>query len=285
MTSESPLQICFLTGTTQIADWMVESLRQAALKANVEIPLIVHATEEEGTVRSDTTSRSIDECDHSNVSGQVGKYWGVGTQYVKDAIKRDPQTYTSLTDIEWLASADQIQCKPEPAENLGVLIPSDVIETIADTCDVVVHFEVGILQGDILTRPKHGVLSYHHGDIRQYRGSPAGFWEFLHDSPRGGVTLQRLTPELDAGYIIEFESIDLKDAKTWAETRQRLFSSSPEVLVTGLRNIQDPSFNPTSVPEDQLGTLYSMSEITPRVQVAYLLKEIRGLAGKHEWFR
>ena len=266
--SVSPLRICVLTGRTDIADWMLAGLDRAVGDANAEIPLVVHATDPD----SDDDTAAESDTEH-----RLERYARAGAGLAKDFIKRDPQTYTAVSDVEFLATAEKIRCETKPADGLGVVIPENVVERVADTCDVVVHFEVGILQGAILTRPTHGVLSFHHGDIRAYRGSPAGFWEFLNDEPTGGATLQRLTPELDAGYIVAFEPVDITDAHTWTEIRRRLFAASPAVLETGIRRLHDPSFEPESVPEDELGTLYYTSQLTPRVQARYLLKEVRGL--------
>lgn len=266
MSSSTPLRVCFLTGRDEIADWMVASLRRIVKDANVEIPLVVHASEPDEDTLGD-----------SGVGSHLKEHCSAGVQYVKNIVRRDPQTHTSLSNIEWLGSAKYLPCEAEPTEPFGVTIPSDVVEAVADTCDAVVHFQVGILQGEILTQPTHGVLSFHHGDIRQYRGTPAGIWEFLHDEPVGGVTLQRLTPKLDAGYIVAFASVDLTDAHSWAEVRRRLFYASPNVLSNGLQNIQDPSFDPVLVPDEELGTLYYLSDLTPRIQAAYFLKEVKGL--------
>lgn len=265
MSSSIPLRVCFLTGRGEIADWMVASVRRMVRTTNAEISLVVHATKPDDTA------------DDPSIWDQLKRFCCARVQDVKSIVRRDPQTYTSMAAVDCLASADHIRCEAKPAKRFGVVIPSDVVESIADTCDVVVHFKAGILQGDILTRPKYGVLSFHHGDIRRYRGTPAGFWEFIHNAPRGGVTLQRLTSKLDAGYIVTFKSVDLSDAHTWAEIRRRLFRCSPDALATGIRKLQDPAFDPSSVPKEELGTLYYMSEITFRIQMIYFLKEIRGL--------
>ncbi len=265
--SLTPLRVCFLTGRGEIADWMVASVRQMVQKTNAEVTLVVHVAEQVD-----------DTVGHAGITHHLNRCCCAGVQSVKNAIRRDPQTYTSLSAVEWPDSVRRIQCKSQPADRFGVVIPSDVVETIVDACDVVVHFQVGILRGDILTQPEYGVLSFHHGDIRQYRGTPAGFWEFLHDAPRGGVTLQRLTPKLDAGDIVAFASVDLANAHTWAEVRRRLFRASPGVLTRGMQKLRDPSFAPVTVPDAELGTLYYLSDITFPVQARYLLKEICGLA-------
>lgn len=269
MSSSTPQQVCFLTGRRKIADWMVASVRAMMRTTNAELSLVVHVTDPE--------DESV-ECD--TIRHQLKRHCHASVKAVKDTVRRDPQTYTELSAIDWLASAPALQCEAQPAERFGVVIPSSVVETIADTCDVVVHYRVGILQGDILTRPKYGVLSFHHGDIREYRGTPAGLWEFLQDAPQGGVTLQQLTPKLDAGSIVAFESVDLTDANTWAAVRQRLFRVSPAVLARGMQQLQDSSFEPVSVSDEDLGTLYYLSDVTLRVQARYLLKEIRGVLSR-----
>ena len=49
----------------------------------------------------------------------------------------------------------------------------------------------------ILNLNKYGILSFHHGDNRQYRGGPAGFWEVYERNNSSGfiyyVTLRGVT--------------------------------------------------------------------------------------------
>lgn len=59
-----------------------------------------------------------------------------------------------------------------------------------------------ILRGAILGVATHGILSLHHGDNRVNRGGPAGFWEVYHCWPTTGYIVQRLTDELDGGFVL-----------------------------------------------------------------------------------
>ena len=68
--------------------------------------------------------------------------------------------------------------------------------------DALIRCGSGILRGKILTSTKYGIISFHHGDNRKYRGSPAGFWEVLNEEPSTGFVIQRLTEELDGGDIL-----------------------------------------------------------------------------------
>lgn len=68
--------------------------------------------------------------------------------------------------------------------------------------DVLVRFGFRILKGEVLTVPRHGVWSYHHGDPARYRGGPSCFWEIAQGERSVGVVLQRLTESLDAGEVL-----------------------------------------------------------------------------------
>src|SRR6185312_10383200 len=68
--------------------------------------------------------------------------------------------------------------------------------------DVILRFGFGILRGEILTTPRYGVWSFHHGDELRYRGGPPCFWEIYRGDPVTGAILQRLTEKLDAGIVL-----------------------------------------------------------------------------------
>jgi len=68
--------------------------------------------------------------------------------------------------------------------------------------DLLIRCGEGILKGDILNCTKYGVLSFHHGDNRVYRGVPAGFWEVFNGEPTSGFIIQKLTETLDGGEVL-----------------------------------------------------------------------------------
>ena len=51
----------------------------------------------------------------------------------------------------------------------------------------------GIVKKRMLDTAKIGVLSYHHGNMRNYRGMPPAFWELYNNETEMGVTVQILT--------------------------------------------------------------------------------------------
>jgi methionyl-tRNA formyltransferase len=173
-----------------------------------------------------------------------------------------------------LYDAEQIVTDLESAEGLGVKIPDQTVDRIADCCDIVIHNGVGILKGEILTKPQYGVLSYHHGDIRSYRGgAPAGFWQHLNDEEYVGVTLQRLNEQLDAGEIVSFSEIFIDDADTWYEVQKRMYSASVPMLKDGIETVRNPDTEPTTVPESDLGKIYYRSDWTMWARLRSRLKD------------
>lgn len=123
-----------------------------------------------------------------------------------------------------------ITCKPQPAEGIGNELPADVVAQLEEV-DIAVRFGFGILKGAALTAPNHGVLSYHHGDITECRGRPAGFYEFIHGRNTAGITVQRLGEALDTGELAATAECDISDAKSLREVRSRLFEASPPLLL------------------------------------------------------
>ena len=81
-----------------------------------------------------------------------------------------------------------------------------------------------ILDGDILNSSKFGILSFHHGDNNNYRGSPAGFWEIFDKVKKSGFIIQKLDKNLDGGYKL-FEG-NFKSGITYAHNENILFKNS-----------------------------------------------------------
>lgn len=61
----------------------------------------------------------------------------------------------------------------------------------------------GIVKEPLLSANTGGILSFHHGDMRKYRGQPAGFWELYYGESEMGVTVQRIGAGIDNGIPIK----------------------------------------------------------------------------------
>jgi hypothetical protein len=251
----------------------------ALLVRGTDVPAWQASAVEAMLTRTDAEVTHVVMSAGSSGSGGIGHYlqrvreyplWtpvGAAFQFGDRPAFREP---VELEDIAGLGEPETLAVEPDPAPDFGNVLPDHAVETIAET-DVAIRFGFGILKGDALDAPDHGVLSFHHGDLREYRGMPAGFWEYLHDEDTAGVTLQRLSETLDGGEIAAYEPVDIADASTWTAVRRRLFAVSDDVLVKGIRNIET-GVEPQS--PDDLGDLYSLPEGGDVLK--YVVKEGKG---------
>jgi hypothetical protein len=104
---------------------------------------------------------------------------------------------------DW-AGAPRVRCRVERKGKFSDYVVDEDVEKIRRLdVDFILKFGLRILRGSVLSAPRYGVWSFHHGDERQVRGRPAGFWEIYHGWPTTGVVLQRLTERLDGGVILK----------------------------------------------------------------------------------
>ncbi len=121
--------------------------------------------------------------------------------------------------------------------------PEDVLEKVRSMCDtIVLEGFCRILTGNVLHVVKNGVISGHGADITRYRGRPHGFFEWIEDQKTVGVTIQRLTDELDGGYVLVCDQGDISDARSWAEVRLELLEMRGDLFVRALRRIEAQDF-------------------------------------------
>lgn len=257
--SDDQVSIGLLLSDLSMDRWAFEAVELARQTANVSIDLLVLK----------------DDYDSSTSTGQLGHYAAAVDEYGAWApmlgLHRlvNPPSYLQSVPIEdrpWAETATVLRAQPEPADGFGQRLPAETVDRIADAdVDLLFRRGFGILVGDVLTTPTHGVVSYHHGDIRKYRGRPPGVWEFANEEETAGITLQRLSSTLDGGEIVVEKTVDITDCHTWQAVKQRLFESSVDMLATACRRLPDPTFEPLVV--DDLGPLYSEPDVIDTARI------------------
>lgn len=119
---------------------------------------------------------------------------------VLSRVAEDPFRPVSIRSLE--SGCRWLRVTPERQGFVDRFDPSSLELLARDRVDVYVRLGFRILKGGILTQARFGVWSYHHGDNRLNRGLPPAFWELLGNERVTGVTLQRLSEELDGGEAI-----------------------------------------------------------------------------------
>lgn len=80
------------------------------------------------------------------------------------------------------------------------------------------------------------ILSYHHGDPREFRGRPAGFYELLQNRQTVGQVVQLLSNSLDAGEVIAFAETRTYP-HSYRATMDEAYRCSPLLLPVAIRNV------------------------------------------------
>jgi len=105
----------------------------------------------------------------------------------------------------------------------------------------------GIIKKPLLNVTPKGVLSYHHGNMRKYRGMPFGFWELYYNETEMGITVQILSEGLDCGLAIEEKTIEIKENDTVKKLQCKAFEESEDMLYKALKKLSDKKFDPEKI--------------------------------------
>ncbi|MCQ4334961.1 hypothetical protein KM295_16030 [Natronomonas sp. F2-12] len=226
--TEEPIRVAVLLNSESVNEWqrrvLVSLFESEEIDANLVTVIINSADTGDSTIRTHLSELSLWKVLRLF---HLLKYQFTGQPWYK---KR-----TVLSDIDFFDDLDKIYTQPQPTDGLGNELSSEAVECL-DKTDIAVRFGFGIVVGDALTAPTYGILSYHHGDLRRYRGRPAGFHEFVRGEPTAGVTVQKLNESLDGGDIAAFREIDIHDATSWPAVLSRLYEASPDLLPIAVTN-------------------------------------------------
>ena len=152
--------------------------------------------------------------------------------------------------------------------------------------DILLRHEFGIIRGKILDSTKYGIWSFHHGDNSINRGGPAGFWEIVLKQGYVGVTLQKLTKELDGGEIIDKAYFN----RHWSYTKTRdlVYQASVSLLFKNLKFLNSNKlttkksglyYNPLYRSPNLFYTFLYISIFYKKLSVKFLKKFINKIIG------
>jgi folate-dependent phosphoribosylglycinamide formyltransferase PurN len=132
----------------------------------------------------------------------------------------------------------------------------------------------GIIKKQILEITPQGVLSYHHGDMRKYRGMPPALWELYNNEKEMGVTVQILSPGLDSGIPIVEKSIPIKKNDSVGSLHKRASNESIDMMYRALLKLLDKTFVPETI--ETFGKIYTLPNLKQwlRLQIRIFYKII-----------
>lgn len=140
----------------------------------------------------------------------------------------------------------------------------------------------GIIKRPLLNLTKNGVISYHHGDMRKYRGQPPCFWELLNGEKEMGVTVQRLSAGLDCGEPIIEKTIPIRRSDTLSSLGKRAFNESVGMMYEAITLLEEEGFTPEKLTT--LGKVYTIPNFRQWfmciMKIAYRLMRYRVVANR-----
>ncbi|MBR4390573.1 MAG: hypothetical protein IKT08_00490 [Bacteroidales bacterium] len=128
----------------------------------------------------------------------------------------------------------------------------------------------GIVKEPLLSLAPQGILSYHHGDMRKYRGQPVGFWELYHNESQMGVTVQRLSAGIDKGTPIVEQTIPIEKGDDVKSLCERAMSLSTNMMAEALQLIEDPAFCPSQIQE--FGPIFTLPNLRQYMRLKIKLR-------------
>ncbi len=277
----TPSNLCVLADP-YLRAYQVSALEHVVATTNVEIPLVVVADPEpeatdhqtaaaaNGTLGVAAVRTFLDRLDQDGAWAAVYVEKKLAELGGESAATTE---YRHVTDVDCFDTAEIEYVRPIE-DGHWTELPAETVDRIQQCCDLAVRYGFGLLRGDVLTATPFGVLSFHPADIRQYRGLGAP-QAWLDDRDRMGMTLQRLTEDIDGGEIVAYRETDVSDCATLWEVFAALRALQPLLLADGITNLRDPAFEPT-VP-DSLGPYYSTTKRRqPSFAARTLLKNTTG---------
>jgi folate-dependent phosphoribosylglycinamide formyltransferase PurN len=159
-------------------------------------------------------------------------------------------------------STSFMEARSVPAWPAESLYAAETLELMRSTRpDVIFRSGFGIIREPVLTLAPLGVLSYHHGDIRRYRGQPVAFWELYNGEREMAVTLQILDEKLDAGTIVDQRAVPIHRTDTWALLERRAYETGIPMLEAACTALARREAEPQVVPSGELGDLYTLPNL------------------------
>jgi methionyl-tRNA formyltransferase len=110
--------------------------------------------------------------------------------------------------------------------------------------DVIVFTGGGILRAPILEIPRLGILNCHTGILPQYRGMDVVEWTAVEEKVNSvgfGVTLHFMDNGVDTGPILLKKKITPSKGATFEEIRAELETVMVELMLQGVRGLQEGS--------------------------------------------
>ena len=100
-----------------------------------------------------------------------------------------------------------------------------------------------ILSQEILRLPKIFAINVHASILPKYRGAAPINWTIINGEKKTGVTIIKMTEEMDAGPIILQKTMAISDEDTFLTLEDRLSKEAAQLLLDSLKSIANNNYS------------------------------------------
>jgi hypothetical protein len=216
-----------------LRNWELRIINEILNDPSLELALLIQDGREKN---SSSLNRLLNK---KNIIGSMMFFFQTK---IEGVLFKEKITEDKLKIIKELNKINRIAVAPEKKGFLDIFGSTDADKIKEQNLDIILRHEFGIIRGEILKSSKYGIWSFHHADNSINRGGPPGFWEKVLRQPSVGVTLQKLTPELDGGFVIDKAFFSYH--WSFIKTSQQIKESSVSMLFKNIKKLQNNEFNP-----------------------------------------
>ncbi|MDD5194960.1 MAG: formyltransferase family protein [Candidatus Omnitrophica bacterium] len=164
-----------------------------------------------------------------------------------------------------------------PVINCCNLNSRDFIERLKGfSPDIIINQTELLLEDEILSAPKIGIINRHASLLPHFRGRLASFWSHAAEPPEYGVTIHFVDKEIDSGPIIVQKKYSINPRMGYSKVLDILFSDALSLMLEALEKVQEPGFAPIANQYQGTSTYLFPSLKQARAYRATLKKRRRG---------
>jgi methionyl-tRNA formyltransferase len=283
----NPLRVGVMLDSLTVPAWIAHVLRQLAEAPFVELALVVLNAEPRPPAPRFARLRS---------PRRHHLLFQLYARVDRRVFRRDPDAFAEVAMADELRSVPKREVVPLRPRRFEHRFAAEAIDEIrAADLDVLIRFGFNIIRGEILECARYGVWSYHHGDNREYRGSPDFFWEMYEGNPVTGTMLGVLTDELDAGRVL-YRSFSATDPTSMQRGRNPAYWKSADFVIRRLTDLHQRGWSALeSRAEFREKTEYTkniyrkpsngqMLRFVVRLASGMLARQVRDLVFRDLWY-
>lgn len=109
--------------------------------------------------------------------------------------------------------------------------------------DIIINQSEQIIQKELLSIPKIGILNRHASLLPHFRGRVGSFWAHAEKSPEYGVTIHFVDEKIDSGPIVLQKKYALDPSLSYTSILDALFQLSVPLMLEALKKLENPSFS------------------------------------------